>query len=186
MTELAQRLEQVRSLFAILGGRGRAWLMRMRGANLGRKATIGPRVIVRWPTGVRSGERFIAEPDVYLKLVGEKARLDIGDFTFLGRGTELDVLERVTIGSHTVIAPGCFITDHNHGISAGLRIDQQGCSAKPVVIGADVWLGANVVVLPGVHISDGAVIGAGSVVTRDVAPMSVVAGAPARVLRRRS
>lgn len=57
------------------------------------------------------------------------------------------------------------------------------CYAKPVVIGNDCWLGANVVVCPGVTIGDGCVIGAGSVVTRDVPPMSFAAGNPCRVIR---
>ena len=57
--------------------------------------------------------------------------------------------------------------------------------AEPVEIGSDVWLGAGAVVLPGVTIGDGAVVGANSVVTTDVAPYTVVAGAPARFLRNR-
>jgi acetyltransferase-like isoleucine patch superfamily enzyme len=67
----------------------------------------------------------------------------------------------------------------------GLRIDQQSCGVEPVAIGSDVWLGTGVVVLPGVSIGDGAVVGANSVVTRDVAPMTVVAGVPARFLKTR-
>ena len=112
--------------------------------------------------------------------------LRLEDHVFVGRGTEFDVMQRVFVGAHTVIAPRCFITDHNHGTLPGLRIDQQPCAAAPVMIGADVWLGAGVVVLPGVTIGDGAVVGANAVVTRDVAPMTVVAGAPARLLRTRS
>ena len=57
------------------------------------------------------------------------------------------------------------------------------CYAKPVVIGNDCWFGANVVVCPGVTIGDGCVIGAGSVVTRDIPPMSFAAGSPCRVIR---
>jgi acetyltransferase-like isoleucine patch superfamily enzyme len=99
---------------------------------------------------------------------------------------EFDVMGAVSVGSHSLIAPGCFLTDHVHGIRADLRIDQQPCSCEPVVIGSDVWLGAGCVVLPGVTIGDGAVVGANSVVTADVAPHAVVAGAPARFLRQRA
>jgi acetyltransferase-like isoleucine patch superfamily enzyme len=132
------------------------------------------------------GERGVLEADVYLKVVAESAVLELGDHVFIGRGTEIDVLGSVTVGAHTVIAPRCLITDHNHGILPGLRIDQQSCSVEPVAIGSDVWLGTGVVVLPGVKIGDGAVVGANSVVTKDVAPMTVVAGAPARFLRARA
>ena len=57
------------------------------------------------------------------------------------------------------------------------------CYAKPVHIGSDVWLGANVVVCPGVTIEDGCVIGAGAVVTRDIPPRTFAAGNPCRVIR---
>jgi acetyltransferase-like isoleucine patch superfamily enzyme len=66
-----------------------------------------------------------------------------------------------------------------------LRINEQPCSVKPVKIGKDVWLGANVAVLTGVEIGDGAVVGANAVVTSDVPCMSIVAGVPARILRYR-
>ncbi len=57
------------------------------------------------------------------------------------------------------------------------------CYAKPVQIGSNCWLGANVVVCPGVTVGDGCVIGAGSVVTRDIPPLSFAAGNPCRVIR---
>jgi acetyltransferase-like isoleucine patch superfamily enzyme len=91
-------------------------------------------------------------------------------------------MEKVSVGDHTVIAPGCFITDHNHGIDAGRRVDQQPCIAKPVTIGRDVWLGAKVIVLAGVKIGDGAVVAANAVVTQNVPPLAVVAGTPAKLL----
>lgn len=128
---------------------------------------------------------MVLERDVYLKITSDDASLRLGDFVFLGRGVEFDVLGDVTVGAHTVIAPRCFITDHRHGMHATMRIDQQPTTGAPVVIGSDVWLGTAVVVLPGVSIGDGAVVGANSVVTKDVAAMTVVAGSPARFLRVR-
>lgn len=61
--------------------------------------------------------------------------------------------------------------------------EKRMCYAKPVAIGNDCWFGANVTVCPGVTIGDGCVIGAGSVVTRDIPPMSFAAGVPCRVIR---
>ena len=92
----------------------------------------------------------------------------------------------MTIGDHTVIAPGCFITDHNHGIAPDKRIDEQPCVSEPVTIGKDVWLGTKVVVLPGVSIGDGAVVAANAVVTKNVPPAGVVAGVPATLRYFRS
>lgn len=182
---MSERLESLRMLVALAGGRLRAALLRLRGARVGAKAALGSRCMIDRAVGVTIGERVMLEPDVYLKLVGDTAKLEIGNHTFVGRGVEFDVLGKVSIGEHTLIAPRCFITDHAHGVAPGLRMDQQPAAAMEVKIGSDVWLGAGTVVLPGVTIGDGAVVGANSVVTADVEPMSVVAGAPARLLRYR-
>ena len=178
MNRLHRQLEETAALWAVACARLRAQVLAMRGAKLGVKVAVGPRCTVDCPWGVALGTRVLLEAD--------EARLTLGDHTFVGRGTEFDVLLGVSVGSHSLIAPRCFITDHGHGVATNLRIDQQPNIAAPVSIGSDVWLGAGVVVLPGVTIGDGAVVGANSVVTRDVAPMSVVAGAPARLLRMRA
>ena len=163
----------------------RAKVLALRGSRVGGKASVGMRCKVDRPWCLSLGERFVAEDNVYFKVVADEATLELGEHVFVGRGTEFDVLGRVVVGSHTVIAPGCFITDHNHGIAGELRIDQQDCEAEPVTIGQDVWLGANVVVVAGVKIGDGAVVGAGAVVTRNVPDMAVAAGVPARILSYR-
>jgi len=165
--------------------RGRAWLLRWMGCHGLEKCMVGFRVRMDNLSGVSIGKRTQIEADVWLKLVSREARLEIGQHSFIGRGTEIDVCERVSIGNHVLIAPGVFITDHSHNIEAGICIDAQGCSSSPVSIGDDVWLGANCIVLPGVSIGQGAVVGAGAVVTKDVLQNSVVAGVPARVLRNR-
>ena len=88
----------------------------------------------------------------------------------------------ITIGDRTLIGPGCHLICTNHSLDAGERL--RGLfDNRPIGIGARVWLGANVTVLPGVTIGDEAVIGAGSVVTRDVPAGVVAVGNPCRVLR---
>jgi acetyltransferase-like isoleucine patch superfamily enzyme len=164
----------------------RARLLALRGATVKEKVSIGPRCKTERPWCVSFGRRFVGEADVYFKVVDDNAKLDFGDFVFVGKGSEFDVIQSVSVGDHSVIAPGCFITDHNHGMSALARVDEQRGITKPVTIGSDVWLGAKVIVVAGVSIGDGAVVGASSVVTRDVPPMAVVAGAPARLLRYRN
>lgn len=186
MSGLHRHIERTAALWGVAGGRLRAQMLAMRGAQVGAKAALGPRCTVDRPWGVALGTRVLLEAEVYLKLVGDEAKLTLGDHTFVGRGTEFDVSLGVSVGRHSLIAPRCFITDHGHGVASHLRIDQQPGIAAPVSIGSDVWLGAGVVVLAGVTIGDGAVVGAHSVVTRDVAPMSMVAGAPARLLRMRA
>jgi acetyltransferase-like isoleucine patch superfamily enzyme len=182
---LTAALEKVLSIATLACGRLRALLLALRGARVGAKTALAAGCIVDRPWGVTLGARVVLEADVYLKLVHDKALLGIGDHTFVGRGVEFDLMDQISIGAHSLIAPRCFITDHTHATEAGLRIDQQPCRTAAVVIGSDVWLGAGTIVLPGVTIGNGAVVGANSVVTRDVAPMTVVAGAPATFVRRR-
>ena len=94
------------------------------------------------------------------------------------------ILDRapVTIGDGVLIAPGTVITTVNHALSPKKRRENI-CTAKPITIGSNVWIGANCTILPGVTIGDDAVIAAGAVVTRDVPPRAVVGGVPARVLK---
>ncbi len=105
----------------------------------------------------------------------------LGPEVFLNAGCTILDTAPVVIGDGSLLGPGVHIycADHHKDRSlrkAGLEI------ARPVTIGIDVWIGGGTIILPGRTIGDGAVIGAGSVVTRDVAPGSRVAGNPARPL----
>ncbi len=94
----------------------------------------------------------------------------------------LDVA-RVTIGDNTLLGPAVQIYAATHPVSAAER--RTGLeSGEPITIGSDVWIGGGAIICPGVTIGDRSVIGAGSVVTRDVPDDVVMAGNPARVLRR--
>lgn len=92
----------------------------------------------------------------------------------------------VRIGDRTLIGYRSQILSSNHAIPPGRgRIFGAGHVRKAVEIGADVWIGANCVVLPGVTIGDGAVVAAGSIVTKDVPAYSVVGGCPAKPIKMR-
>ncbi|MBQ7514574.1 MAG: acyltransferase [Prevotella sp.] len=107
----------------------------------------------------------------------------IGDYTRIG--IHCTVIGPVSIGSHVNLAQGIVVTALNHNFEdATKRIDQQGVSTKPVVIGDDVWIGANAVILPGVTIGRHVVVAAGAVVTKDVPEYSIVAGVPAKVIKK--
>ena len=112
--------------------------------------------------------------------------LSVGDNS--GVGVNALISSDVTIGNDVMMGPDCMLFTTNHGME---RTDvpmwrQKSSEARPIVIGNDVWIGARAIILPGVHVGDGAVIGAGSVVTKDVAPYSIVAGNPAKLLRMRT
>lgn len=162
-----------------------AWWRGVRGAAIAPKCRIGARVRLDRSWNITLGTRVTLESDVWFKLDADRARVEVGEQTFLGRGTELDISEELVIGRHVLIAPGVFITDHNHRIEAGTLISQQGCVSRPVAVGDDVWIGARSVILAGVTIGRGAVVGAGAVVARDVPENTIVAGVPARVIRHR-
>ena len=79
-----------------------------------------------------------------------------------------------------MIGPFVYVTDHDHGTKLGKPIAAQQLVAKPVSIGANVWIGAGAIILKGVSIGRDAVIGAGAVVTQDVPEGACVVGVPAR------
>lgn len=82
---------------------------------------------------------------------------------------------RITIGDYTILGPGVFVVAANHGVAAsGVPIRYQSWSERPVVIGNDVWIGANAVILPGTTIGSGAVIGAGTIVSGEVPAGAIV------------
>jgi acetyltransferase-like isoleucine patch superfamily enzyme len=107
----------------------------------------------------------------------------IGDYTRIG--LHCTVIGPICIGNHVNLAQGIVVTALNHNFNDNTkRIDEQGVSTKPVVIGDDVWIGANAVVLPGVTIGQHSVVAAGAVVTQDVPAYTVVAGVPAKVVKK--
>ena len=106
----------------------------------------------------------------------------IGDHTRVGLHNT--VIGPVTIGSHVNLAQGITITALNHNFGdKSQRIDDQGVSTDPVIVGDDIWIGANAVILPGVNIGHHSVVAAGAVVTKDVPPHSLVAGVPAKIIK---
>lgn len=177
-----ERLIQTRRL---IGARLRAISWAMRGATLGSKINIGPASRVDYPHGVSLGDRVTLEDSVWFKLVGRQATLTIGEFSFIGRGSEFDVAADLQIGSNVLIAPRVFIADHSHNCLMGKLINNQGCTSRPIQIGNDVWIGTGATILAGVTIGDGAVIGAGAIVRSDVGKNEIWAGVPARKIRDR-
>ena len=149
------------------------------------------------------------EREIYVKPTLTNPNIIVGDFTYIAEAEfECHVThlypwsrDRLIIGKFCQIAAGVefVMNDANHQMNAvttfpfytleGWDMEAPPVSDMPckgdTVIGNDVWIGQNAVILPGVRIGDGAVIGANSVVGRDVAPYTIVAGNPARVIRKR-
>jgi acetyltransferase-like isoleucine patch superfamily enzyme len=151
---------------------------------------LGPRVRLRGRPRVNAQGSIIVHGRVQLVstvaqlelAAGPKGTLEIGERSLVNFGCSIVALERVTIGERCLIGPHCMIMDTAfHHVEPARRLDEP--TAVPITIGNNVWLGARVIVFPGVTIGDDAVVGIGSVVTRDIPARAVAAGVPARVIR---
>lgn len=114
-------------------------------------------------------------------ILGEHAKLKIGDFTGITANTRIFVKDEIEIGSHTQISWDVQIMDTDFH-----TFEEQGMrkpNTKKITIGNRVWIGSRATILKGVEIGDGSVVAAGAVVTKSVPPRSVVAGNPARIIR---
>jgi len=150
---------------------------------------IGDRVVIHQINSgsVELGEGVHLYSDIIIE-TGEGGRLTIGTETHVQPRCQLMAyLGSLQIGRRVEIAPNCALYPYNHGIAPEARIRNQPCTTKGgIVVGDDAWLGVGVIVLDGVRIGKGAVIGAGSVVTKNVPDGAIAFGVPARVVKMRS
>lgn len=138
--------------------------------------------LVRRHGEIRVGRRTTLWPGVKLTCLGKAggppARLTIGACSSIGDRTQIHCCERISIGDYVLISWDCDILENNfHTTTDG------GIASAPIVIGDRVWIGCRVIILSGVTIGEGAIVAAGSVVTRDVPPGMLAAGNPAKVIR---
>jgi acetyltransferase-like isoleucine patch superfamily enzyme len=130
------------------------------------------------------GAHVLFEPDAWITMP-PPARVRIGTGTLINIGVMVAALELVEIGEYCMFANGCVVSDANHRYDDPRKpVPWQGFTSKgPTRIGDNVWCGANVVITSGVTVGERCVIGANSVVTSDIPPFSIAAGAPAKVIR---
>ncbi len=139
---------------------------------IGRDTLIGPYVSLS--AGMVPGQELLHEGIVR-----------IGDRCLIGRHSSIVGHYSITIEDDVFFGPNVYVTDQNHGVAdPTMPIGRQSTAEKPVLIGAGSWLGANVVVLPGVTIGKHVAVGAGSVVTKDLPDHSVAVGSPAKVVKQ--
>lgn len=125
------------------------------------------------------GKKILVDPHVTLS-----PTVSIGDNTYIGEGTR--IRGKVKIGCDVLIAQNVHIVAFNHRYeNYRVPIRLQGENFGEIVIGDDVWIGVNAVVLNNVTIGNHAIVGAGAVVTKNVPAWAIVGGAPARVLKYR-
>jgi acetyltransferase-like isoleucine patch superfamily enzyme len=183
---MARWFYRIREVWRIAWCRLRVHGYRLTGARgIDPKCLIGKGARIERPWLLELGSHCVLQRDVWLNIGADTARLELGAYTFLGRGVEIEVSTRVVIGRGGLIAPGVFITDHNHSTALGKPMFEQPCIAGSVLIGDDVWIGVNAVILPGVEIGDGAVVAAGAVVNGNVPAQAIVGGVPAKFIKFR-
>ena len=127
--------------------------------------------------------KFRGNFKLYIEPTG---RVEFGDNCFVNNYFSATSIKEIKIGNNCIFGEDVKIYDHNHKYSekdAGIPIHSQGFTSKEVSIGNNCWIASNVVITGGVTIGEGCVIGAGSVVTRDIPPNSLAAGNPCRVIR---
>ncbi len=170
--------------------RWRRWKLARRGVRLDRSCYLGPGVSLGLDTVpcvdgvIEIAAKCELNQGVELNPWGGSIRL--ARRVWLGPYVVIYGHGGVEIGESTLVSMHCTILSSNHAIpTIGTLIRDVADELLPTKIGRDVWIGANAVILGGVTIGDGAVVAAGAVVTRDVEAGAVVAGVPARLLRRR-
>jgi acetyltransferase-like isoleucine patch superfamily enzyme len=185
---------------------GWAWVARMGTAGSGsrharRFGAVGAGSGFSWPPGptmnvhlVRIGDGTLIGPEVGISVgMWPDEDLDgpdgwivrIGDRVNIGRRCAIVARRRVEIGDDVTFATDVYVTDHNHRYDdPATPVSRQWVDAAPVSIGAGCWLGARAVILPGTTLGRNVVVAAGAVVRGDVPDHAVVAGVPARVVRR--
>jgi maltose O-acetyltransferase len=130
---------------------------------IGEESTISTGCKIYYPQGISLGNNV---------MITESITLD-------GKGT-------IEIGDDSIIGfESILLTSTYKSSRKDIRIREQGKSQAPIKIGTNVWIGARVTILPGVEIGNGAIVGANSVVTKDVMPYTVVGGVPARHIKDR-
>lgn len=152
------------------------------------------RITMELNTSYHSREEIV---EIFSELTGEKVdssfmcfppfftdfgkNITIGQNVFFNTGCSFQDRGGITIGDGTLIGMNVTIATLNHGLSLETRSTTY---PSPVEIGKNVWIGSNATILPGVTIGDNSVLGAGAVVTKDVPENTVVAGVPAKVIRK--
>ena len=157
------------------------------GLKIGRNSKIS-KIYITWPHQVKIGSDCNIEHGIFFKFDGiwkSGPSILIGNSVFIGCGCEFNIRKGISIGNDCLLASGCKFVDHDHGIATNQLMRLQGGAESAIIIGNNVWLGFNVLVLKGVHIGEGAIVAAGAVVTRSIPAGEIWAGIPAKKVGNR-
>ena len=156
------------------------------GGRLGKKALLyeGVRIVQNHPGSIRIGDHLRMLRNATINTLPPGGRITIGNHVHIGEGSMITAHSSVEIEDNVVIGPYNVIVDVDHVCQdRGVAIVHQGLDSRPIRIREGAWISSHCIILKGVTIGRGAVLGAGTVVTRDVPDYAISVGAPARTVR---
>ncbi|MEH2416542.1 acyltransferase [Nostoc sp.] len=171
-----------RLIGSIKSYRKKIW-WKVQGASIGERTNL-PQLNITWPHQLKIGNDCILEDNIFFKFDGPwqpGPSIVIQDRVFIGRGCEFNIRKGIYIGNDCLIGSGCKFIDHDHGTAdLSQPMNLQPGPESTILLEENVWLGVNVVVLKGVNLGQGAVIGAGAIVTKSIPAYEIWGGIPAR------
>ena len=134
---------------------------------------------MRFPKNINIGAEVVVKEGTRICACNAQARVEIGDRTTIGYHNFIFASSGIQIGADCLIAPFVYIVDSNHQTKRAELINRQPNESAPIRIGNGVWIASNVTILKGVHIGEGAVVAANSVVNKDIPAFEIWGGSPA-------
>ena len=161
---------------------------------VGKNSVVGSGLQIRGMEYIEIGDNFIAGKGTTIQAWDTyesqkfNPQIIIGNNVMLTDYIQISAIDKVVLGDNLLVGQSVYISDNSHGdadkAAIGIAPIKRPLTSKgPVIIGKNVWIGRGAVILSGVTVGDNAIIGANSVVTRDVPNNSVVAGAPAKLIK---
>ncbi len=161
----------------------------LRICNLRKITCLGKNYFHSGTLKVRNGAHFSVEKNnIFSKGFDVEVQgvLTVGSRNFFNKNVKIICFDKIVIGNDCLFADSVHLYDHDHNFSdTDIPIAKQGYTSASILIGNNVWLGAKVTVLKGVKIAEGVIVGANSVVTKDLPPFSICGGVPAKVIKFR-
>lgn len=161
---------------------------KIRGLKLYRNTVLG-KVLIPIPEKVSIGEYSVIEDYVRLRPGGaweQSSYIEIGNNTFIGHSTQINIGSYFKIGNDCMIAPLCVFTDAHHVFTdLNVPMKEQACEYNSIEVKDDVWIGSGCVILGNVVIGKGAIIAAGSVVNKSIPEYEIWGGVPAKKIKSR-